>query len=290
MTSTQKPTGRSTGRIILGLGATSDVERSVDIAITLAKANEREILGLFVIEEEMVEMAGLPFTCTTEASTAQRLELTPHIMSEVLDRGASRCRQSLSIHAQRADVSWSFNVESGKLQTRLSAALAEGDYLILSSDRYGFDDPHLLDRLHFAPGLVEALVITPSRTNKNRNGPVIVLDDGDAAGQKTLRLAIRIAQTTNKELSLLALARSEQQMKLISDRAVNLLPAGQKMSIHRLVPGASDALKAAFTHLSPSFIVADIQGDPFENDKAAQTLLRTASAPVMLLRSSEKLQ
>ena len=238
MSSSQKPPGRTAGRIILGLRATSDVERSVLTAITLAKAIEREIIGLFVIEEEMVEMAGLPFTCTLEASTAQRLELTPHIMSKALDRGASRCRRSLSIHAQRADVSWSFNVESGALQSRLSAAVAAGDFLVLSSDRYGFDGPHLLDQLHFAPGPVDALVITPSHATKNKDGPVIVLDDGDLVGEKMLLLASRIARVTKTELILLTLASNEKLAKNITARATNMLPEGQKLTIHRLLPGA----------------------------------------------------
>lgn len=81
------PSPEKAGRILLGLRATSDGDRSVLTAITLAKAIRREIVGLFVIEEEMVEMAGLPFTCTLETGTAQRLDLTAAIMSKALDRG-----------------------------------------------------------------------------------------------------------------------------------------------------------------------------------------------------------
>ena len=125
----------------------------------------------------------------------------------------------------------------------------------------------------------------PGSTRKNTHGPVIILDDGDAAGEKTLRLGIQIAQATNEQLSLLALASNKEQMNFISERALDMIPSGQKMTLHRLVPGTIEALKATFSLLSPSFIVADMHGEPFGDDKTAQTLLRTASAPIILLRS-----
>ena len=273
------------GRILLGLGATSDGDRSVFTAISLAKAIQREIVGLFVIEEEMVEMAGLPFTCTLETGTAQRLDLTAAIMSKALDRGASRCRQSLSNQAHRANVSWSFSIESGKLSVRLSAAIAAGDFLVISSDRFGFDGAHLLNQLRFATSHIDGIVIAPSHAPTNKDGPIVVLDDGDTAGEKTLLLGSHMAQATSRELIILALVSSREQVKNISDRATNILPEGQKITIHRLVPGAIDQLKSTLTHLSPSFIIADMQGEPFANDKAAQTLLRAARAPVVLLRA-----
>ncbi len=285
MTSSQKPSGRSKGRIILGFGATSDVDRSVVTAITLAKAIEREIIGLYVTEEEMVEMAGLPFTCTLETRTAQRLELTASIMSEALDRGATRSRQSLSVHAHQANVKWSFSTKSGEMPGRLCAAAIAGDYLVISGDKYGFDGVHLLKQIHQAPGSVEALVIAPIRSTKDMGGPIIVIEDGDATGEKTLSLASRIAMATSAEMIILALADSQKQANNILDRAMKLVPRGQKVTIHRLVPGATDELKATIEHLSPSFIIADLQGEPFGRDSSAKTLLRTARAPVVLLRS-----
>ena len=150
-----------TGRIILGLGATSDIDRSVLTAIILAKAIGCEIVGLYVIEKEMAEMAALPFTCTLESHTGQRLELTPHIMRKAQDRGARAYRQTLSSQAHRADINWSFSIESGVLQNELKAVVTSGDFLILQRDRYGFDNHHLLDQLRFAPDHVSGLVIPP---------------------------------------------------------------------------------------------------------------------------------
>lgn len=279
------PSPEKVGRILLGLRATSDGDRSVLTAITLAKAIKREIVGLFVIEEEMVEMAGLPFTCTLETGTAQRRDLTAAIMSKALDRGASRCRQSLSNQAHQANVSWSFSIESGKLSVRLSAAISAGDFLVISGDRFGFNGPHLLDQLLFATSPIKGIVIAPSRATTNKDGPIIVLDDGDTAGEETLLLGSRMAQATSRKLIVLALASSKEQVKNIADRATNMVPEGQKIITHRLVPGATDQLKATLAHLSPSFIIADMQGEPFGNDKAAQTLLRAARAPIVLLRA-----
>ena len=69
-------------------------------------------------------------------------------------------------------------------------------------------------------------------------------------------------------------------------RANSLISSGQPITAHRIALEPPQAITAALSQLQPSFIVADKEGEPFDNDDTARAQFRAALAPVVLLRPS----
>jgi hypothetical protein len=56
----------------------------------------------------------------------------------------------------------------------------------------------------------------------------------------------------------------------------------------RIMSGASGDIGTSFCHFSSSFIVADLNSEPFNDDVSAQTLFRAARAPIVLPQTGDE--
>lgn len=275
-----------TRRIVIGLRPMSDIDPSLAAATVLAAAIKAEVVGLYVQEDAMIDLAALPFARALEPGTARPERLTSDAMAKAIKQGAITCRRVLSAHAEKASVSWSFNVAHGELPVTIRSTVARSDFLVLSGDRVGFSPRRLIEEIRSAPRDIGGiLVAVPPRTTPS-SGPVVAIDDGDASGRETVLLASRIAGISGAPLNLLVIAATDEEVDRIVRRANSLISSGQSITAHRIAPGTPQAITAALSQLQPSFIVADKEGEPFDNDDTARALFRAARAPVVLLRPS----
>ncbi|MFY0610823.1 MAG: hypothetical protein JXQ99_04795 [Hyphomicrobiaceae bacterium] len=278
--------GRRNRRIVVGLKAAADIDRSVEAATTLAAAIQAEVVGLYVEEDGLLSLAALPFARVIGHGEGRSERLTEAAMAKAIARGAVTSRKVLSAHAEKASVNWSFTVEQGELASKMRGVLAAGDFLVLSSNHRGFGTEDLLNELRSAPRRLHGVVLAVSGKAKRPTGPVIAIDDGDAAGRGTVTLASHIASVLGVPLCLFTVASSNSEADRIVARARSLAKATQKIETHRLPIGASQMIASAIAKFQPSFVVADQEGEPFGDDAAARALLRTVGAPVLLLRSN----
>ena len=75
----QKPDGR---RIVVGLTAASDAERTIAAAAVLAGVTEAKIVGLFMQEEIMFELAEFPFARVLNFDSPAPREFSRQSMQE----------------------------------------------------------------------------------------------------------------------------------------------------------------------------------------------------------------
>ena len=271
-------------RIIVGLKATNEFDPSIEAATKLAAAIQAEIVGLLVEEEALIDLADLPFSRTLAYGQTLSKPLSRNAMLAAFKRSAEQFRHSLSAHAGRAQVKWSFSSERGELTTKVRSVVATGDYLVIGGELHGFGARLILDELQSSPAEVSGVLIAALREVVARDGPVIAIDDGDKKGEQTIALACRIAAATRVGLCVFAVAGTDDEAEAISSRARQLAAPDTKVEIHRFVPGAPQTIAAATSEFRASFIVADQQGEPFGDRKSALSLLRAAKAPVLLLR------
>lgn len=275
-------------RIVIGFKAAHDSDPSVQAATTLAAAIGAEVVGVYVREETMIDLAGLPFARAINAGTAQRVPLTQETMEQALRSGAVTCRRTLSVVAGKAQVKWSFNIKQGELTEQTEKALVSGDFLVLDCEGHELGMRFPIKVLRSMPRQASGVVIAARRRTFRSNGPIIAIDDGDAAGRQTVVLAARLAKASGVSLELFVLAQSDAEAERIALRARDLVDPEVTLGCHRFMPTASGDIAASFSLFSPSFIVADLNGEPFNDDASAQTLFRAAKAPIVLLQTEDK--
>ena len=278
------PQRRETCRIVVGLKPAAQIELPVEAAATLAAAIEAEMVGLFVREDAMIDLAGLPFARAFGFGAGRPLSLTREAMEQAFARCEATCRRTLSARAELARVKWSFSTMRGELPVKISAELTTGDFLVISGGGRGPGGHGLVDEIRSAPADVQGVVIAAAQEAARSGGPFIAVDHGAAAGEKTVRLAMRIAAVSGAQPVLFVIAADVGQADRIARRGQQLAGAGTRLIVHRFLPGAPQSIATAFSRLAPSFVVADLEGEPFSDDQAVRTLLRAAGAPVALLR------
>jgi len=280
--------------IVVELKFTTTIATGINAAATLAAATGGRVLGVVVQEKSMVDLASLPFASATIDASGKTRSFSREQMINAFEQHARMSRKLLSDYANKAKIRWAFSYDKGIAHDRRNKAINPGDYLVLNASEYHYGTDRLLEEIHSCPAGTRGVVVIHSPITRSATihrqfhgpttGPVIAIDDGDQSGHATVALAASIASVTNKALVLIVIASSDDQFSLIVERARNLTPPDLNIEVHRYVPGASDAISAALMQLAPSYVVADIEGQPFVDSQVAAELVRAARAPVVLLR------
>ena len=84
-------------------------------------------------------------------------------------------------------------------------------------------------------------------------------------------------------IELLVIAGSDDQASRIETRAAETLHDIERLSFQRLTRWEAEELEAVLRDLRPSFVVADLEGEPFTRDETASAVIRAAGAPVLLV-------
>jgi hypothetical protein len=281
---TDEPNGAVTSRVIVGWQSHTAADLSVEAATLLATVMRSEVVGLFVENDAMIDLAGLPFVRVLGPGDTLPKPVTPESMATAYARGAVVCRQTLSVHAGKAQVKWSFSTERGILSAKIRSVATATDFVVLSGNIHGFGAKQLMEELRSSPAEIRGVLITGLREIASQTGPVIAIDDGDKKGKQTIRLGARIAAAKKVGLIIFAVANNDAEAENIIARAGSLAGPKVTLTVHRFLPGSPQLIAAATSEFDPSFIVGDRQGEPFGDDKSVLSLLRACKAPVLLLR------
>lgn len=281
---TRSPQEARASRIIAGWQSHATIALSVEAVTLLAAATESEVVGMFVEDDALIELAGLPFFRALSPGTRPPQSVTRESIVAAYARGAAVCRRLLSMHAGKAQVKWSFSTERGDLPATIRSVAVASDFVVLSGDMQGFGAKQLMDELRSLPTDVRGILITGSRKFVSKTGPVIAIDDGDEKGEQTIKLAARIAAVRKTGLVIFVIAGTDVEADDIIRRAKTVVGPNVTLSAHRFLPGSPQLTAAATSEFDPSFIVGDRQGEPFGDGKSVLSLLRACRAPVLLLR------
>jgi hypothetical protein len=271
-------------RIIVGFKAEAGVGRSVDAGTLLAETIKADLVGLFVQDEALMNVAGMPFARVLNQQNPTPREFTPDQMQEALTRHAAICKRTLSRRAVDARVRWSFRNERGNMVAVMMAQADAGDIMVMPVETHGLGLRGVMRQVRDSSIRVRGVVVPAISRFAAGAGPVVAMDDGDDAGEGTIRLAARIAIQSGKPLHVFAIASSEKDVSRITERAAQLSGLGLSVTMHRFIPGSPQTIASSLGHIAPSFVVGDMEGEPFRDDQAALSLLRAARAPVLLLR------
>jgi len=101
-------------RIVVPLDAASETVTAIDTAVRLAARWQVPIHGVFIEDEELIGLAGLPFARQVTVGAGPE-PLTKDQVEDQFRAAAERARRELAAAAERHDVKWSFEVVRGPL-------------------------------------------------------------------------------------------------------------------------------------------------------------------------------
>jgi hypothetical protein len=270
-------------RVLVELIGNSEGDELIETACDLAAAIQAELHGLFVEDESLLDLSGLPFAHAVLPGRAQPLAFNPELLRRIYERQATSCRRILSARAHSAQLTWSFDTARGPGATAFRTRVSRTDLVVIQQHRFGQSTREMIGAARSAAAAARGVAVIGRRTRRTA-GPIVAIDDGDDAGAETIALAARLARRHEAPVELFVIAADERLARQTEARDLALLGNVRVAAVRRFVARPEGALEDALTRAAPRFVVADLDGAPFRDNESAVRLVRAARAPVVLIK------
>ena len=118
-------------RLLVGFNHQIESRTALDLAAKLAEAVQTELVGVFVMDQDLLDMARLPFTTEILRASRQTRNLDPAAIELELRATAELMQRRLRQLALRAHRQCSFRTVHGHLLRALMAQAEAGDLILL---------------------------------------------------------------------------------------------------------------------------------------------------------------
>ena len=285
-------------RIIVALRSHSEADPALDAATLLAQALQAELFGLFVEEEAALHSSALPLARLVAGAAApagmRRRALSPETMLAAFEHDAMACRRLLCERARRARLAWRFDRVRGEGMRAAGQAAGAGDILLLQEAHVGAGMRGIVADARAAAKRLGGMILLGPWPRRS-SGPVVAVVEslragggggGDADG-RILHLAAHIAGARQDPLLLFVAGGTREEAEEALRHARGRLPAGGRVEGYAFLGDPVAEICHGLRVCAPSFVLLDVEGALFRDDARAERLLRSARAPVALLKSGD---
>jgi nucleotide-binding universal stress UspA family protein len=231
-------------RILVAIDASRQSLEALETAARLAADLSAELLGLFVEDAVMLDIATLPVSRLHGAAGSGPREVDRETMERVLRVRARQARTALMGVAERSRVRWSFKVTRGEAGSEILAAAAECDLITMGRTSAATARAARLGATARSTATAAACAVLLHRLGRVDVTPVAVLYDGAAAALDT---AAWFAERYGGELQVL-LAEPDPDMAAELEQEVcdRLLERPLAIRLSRVAPDRlQEALRRA---------------------------------------------
>lgn len=240
-------------RILVALDTSAGARAALHRAASMARRMEAELTGLFVEDQNLLRLAGLPFARELFAGGTGRRDLSPETMERALANEALQLQRELKAAAVELDVPWSFHTARGRVFQELLAATVNHELVAMGMAdarpgqlRLGSNARHLL-----AESACSVMLIPPGTLP---TGVMLVMFDGSASSRAALSRAQQMREP-EQALEILLLAEVPGRLTELREQASSLLERDQAVTFHIFTAGDAAALVAAVLRLAPATLV-----------------------------------
>ncbi|MGE0624290.1 MAG: universal stress protein [Pseudomonadales bacterium] len=221
-------------RILVALDESPHSRAALEEAAELAAGLQAELMGMFVLDADLLRLAGLPVGRETGLTSARRRALDPVSMERALRMQGEAARRTLEAIAERHRLRSSFLLGRGSVTGELIEAASRADIVAMGMiGHMGLSGRHLgsTARQIRTRSRCSLLLLAPGRRPGNR---VVAVCTGSPDSDRGLDLALELARRRGTPLVLLPCSDDpdlrERLLKQASERGVEVqlgtAPAG----------------------------------------------------------------
>ena len=272
-------------RILVGVDASAGSFSALEAAAALAAELHSELIGLFVEDDDLLSLAGLPFSQEVTMSGSVR-SLDPTQIEQEMKRRATAARRALRSVAEQRRLRWNFQVVRGRVTRELTAAAHSMDLLCVgpcarpATRRGGRGETARL--VSQARGAVLYL----ERHAESRSKPVMALLNGGAYDRDAVEICNRVAGARGSDVALVIQAEDESQAGEILDMARQRLGNARNVTVRTIVPPDRQAILRLVGAAETGLLVTAADAD-LATEEGLNAVIETADCPVLVLGSRE---
>ena len=259
-------------RVVVSLDAVSEIQATIETAARLAVRWKAALHGIFVEDEDLLRLAGLPFARQVSLGAGAEA-LTTAEAARQLRAVAETARRELAAAAQRYDLRWSFEIVNGTavLETVTTAA---ADFVVASAVSRPIGAHFRIERQWGREGApVSGSLLL--RYQPRRGGVIAtVLHDRETVSSRLLEAAAQFAEAANSSLVVICgpeLADDERFEAWVGEHL-----AGYRVSA-RIEPTLGDpaALQRHILGLDCGLLALAADAEPADPDRRREIATRT---------------
>jgi hypothetical protein len=259
-------------RIVVSLDAVSEISAAIEAAARLAVRWNAALHGVFVEDEDLLRLAGLPFARQVSLGAGAEA-LTPAQAARQLRASAATARRELAAAARRHDLRWSFEIAHGAAAAD-TVTTAAGDFVVACTASRPIGAHFRVDTQRWravAAGSGSLLLTHPARAG----GTVVtVLYDREPASGRVLEAAAQFAEAA--EASLVVICAT----KLADDKLFEAW-VGERLAAYAVrariepAPGDPAALQRHILGLDCGLLALAVDAEPADPDRRREIAART---------------
>ncbi len=272
-------------RILVGVDASAGSLSALEAAAGLAAELHSELIGLFVEDDDLLSLAGLPFSQEVTLTGSVR-SLDPAQIEQEMKHRATAARRALQRVAEQRRLRWNFQVVRGRVTRELSAAADRMDLLCVGpcarpATRRGSrgETARLVSQARGA-------VLYLERHAEARSKPVMALLNGGAYDRDAAEICNRVAGARGGDVVLVIRAEDEKQAGQILDMARQRLGSVRSVKVSTVVPPDRQAILRLVRSAETGLLVTAADAD-LATEEGLGAVIEAADCPVLVLGSRE---
>jgi hypothetical protein len=259
-------------RIVVSLDAVSEIHAAIEAAARLAVRWNAALHGVFIEDEDLLRLAGLPFARQVSLGAGAEA-LTAAQTARQLRAFAETARRELAAAARRHDLRWSFEMVSGTAPAD-TVTTAAGDFIVACAASRPIGAHFRIDtqwRRAVASGSGSLLLMRPARAG----GTVVtVLHDREPASARVLEAAAQFAEAGSASVVVIC-APALADDKLFEAWVGERLAAYSVRARIEPAPGDPAALQRHIVGLDCGLLALAADAEPADPDRRREIATRT---------------
>ena len=216
------PTGAARAgfrRVLVALDSAAARGPVLELAAGIAAAHACELSGLFVEDQDLLRLAGLPFAREIQLARAMSRTLAPEQLLQDLRAQAGVARAAMGRQAALHRLSWSFQVTQGRSEEAILLAATTGDIIAMAR---GFGPlagvGRFSERVRLIAQRAPGPLLLAGEPAAGRTGPVLLPYDASPAAEAMLGIAADLARARGRSLEILLLGGAAERSAEVEAR------------------------------------------------------------------------
>ncbi len=262
MTQTDKTTLK---RILVALDESPPGLAALEVATHLASQLHADLQALFVEDDNLLKLAGLPFSHEIDFTSAVARPLDRSAVEQIFRTKANQIREAIATTAHRASVRWSFQVTRGRVTAEALAAAREMDAVVMGRES--------------SP--LKSFADATARGDRNT---IVVVYDGSPGGRRVLEIAQQFAAIRSDPIFVFVNTSEPEQAGRLRQEAIDSI---DQQVQHATVSGEllSDAheLSVAVEQTHARLVVLN-RDNLLLDERTVECLVNELDCPIALVR------
>lgn len=270
-------------RILVALDASPHSMAALKAATELAARLRADLLGLFVEDTALLDLAESPYARELLYPAASEAPLSRTRMESQLKALSERARRALAAIAEQSQVRWSFRVVRGKVTSEIMAAANDFDLLAMGKIGWSLGPrARMGSTARGAAASAIPVLLLPERAPTPEAG-LLVCYDGSLASRLAVLAAAQLASPRTSRLTVL-LAAPDQERAAELQREVASLVQGKNIQMrYRQVDREDGANLLQRVREEKADILILSSRNLLRDAKTLESLLRETETALLLL-------